>query len=117
VLQGTVRKNDRFAHNAMQLASILHNNIATMPCLSKLPAKASGLYTPGHYCFNMGAEITGPFILDGLDQPGATFTFYVPTFLDIKDDIVLRGGAKACNVLWSIGASGTRSRFFFPPGF
>jgi uncharacterized protein (TIGR03437 family) len=65
--------------------------------------------TPGVYCFNSSAQLTGNLTLDGENNPNATFTFQIGTTLTTASNsqVVLINGAQPGNVLWQVGSSAT----------
>jgi len=63
--------------------------------------------TPGVYCFQASAQITGSLTLDGQNNPNAQFIFRIPSTLSTADSaaVVLTNGALACNIFFVVGSS------------
>ena len=67
-------------------------------------------FTPGVYKRASSVAITGTLILDGQSNPDAVFVFQIGTTLttaSTNSNIILIGGAQACNVYWLVGSSAT----------
>lgn len=65
--------------------------------------------TPGIYSSTAGDfQITGTLTLDAQGDPDAVFIFQMASTLTTASasDVVLTGGAQACNVFWQVGSSG-----------
>jgi uncharacterized repeat protein (TIGR01451 family) len=117
VLNGTVHIADAAALAAQNALSAAYVNLAARPCTAALNSPLSGTtLTPGVYCFDSSAALTGALVLDAQGNPGAEFVFKIGTALTTASGatISLINGASACNVYWQIGSSATlgTSTFF-----
>jgi type VI secretion system secreted protein VgrG len=65
--------------------------------------------TPGVYCFDAAAQLTGTLTLDGQGDSGAVFVFQVGSTLTtaVGATVALIGGVQPCNVFWRVGSSAT----------
>lgn len=66
--------------------------------------------TPGVYSSGSGTfEITGTLKLDAKGNPNAVFIFQMASTLTTATGsrVILRHGARACNVFWQVGSSAT----------
>lgn len=65
--------------------------------------------TPGVYCFDTSAQLTGTLTLDGQGDPNAVFIFQIGSTLTTASasNILFINGAQACNVFWQVGSSAT----------
>jgi hypothetical protein len=63
----------------------------------------------GVYTAPSSAGITGTLILDGQNNPNATFVFQMGSTITTApgSSVVLINGARACNVFWQVGSSAT----------
>jgi len=68
------------------------------------------VYNPGVYFSGSDLLLDGIITLDGLDNPDAVFIFQASTAalnVGSGSQVLLRGGAQACNVYWQVGSSAT----------
>lgn len=65
--------------------------------------------TPGVYCFNTSAGMTGDLVLDALGNPNAIWIFQIGSTLTTATDssVVLTNGGQGGNVYWQVGSSAT----------
>jgi type VI secretion system secreted protein VgrG len=65
--------------------------------------------TPGVYCFNSSAQLTGTLTLDAQGNSAAAFLFKTGSSLTTASNasVVLINGGSSCNVTWEIGSSAT----------
>lgn len=72
--------------------------------------------TPGVYCFDTSAQLTGDLVLDAQGNPLAVWVFQIGSTLTTASasSVVLIDGGQALNVFWQVGSSatlGTGTRF------
>jgi len=65
--------------------------------------------TPGVYCFDSSAQLTGTLILNGAGNSAATFIFKMGSTLTTASasSVSLINGASSCGVAWQVGSSAT----------
>jgi len=65
--------------------------------------------TPGVYCFNTTAGLTGALTLDGRGDSEAAWIFQLGSALTTAtgSSVVMAGSGKASNVFWQVGSSAT----------
>jgi hypothetical protein len=96
---------------AQSSALIAYNDLVAEPCGTNLSGQTLGTspgavtLSPGVYCFNSSAQLTGTLTLDGsgvyIFQIGSTLT------TASNSSVVLANGAAAGNVFWQVGSSAT----------
>jgi hypothetical protein len=111
VLGGTIHTADAVAAQAQVDVTTQYNALVAAPCTSNLTGQDLGgqILTPGVYCFDTSAQLTGPLILDAQGNFGATFIFQIGSTLTTASGAraqVINGG-NSCNVFWQIGSSAT----------
>ncbi len=111
VVGGTIHTNDSIAIQAQTDLTNSYNAIALLPCAHNLTGQDLGglVLTPGVYCFNSSAQLTGTLTLNPLGNPNASFYFQIGSTLTTASDslvTVLSPGSN-CNVLWQVGSSAT----------
>jgi hypothetical protein len=81
------------------------------PCDANLTGQNLGglTLTPGTYCFDTSAQLTGTLTLDGQGSGAAVWVFRVGSTLTTASNstVSLINGAEACGVFWQIGSSAT----------
>jgi type VI secretion system secreted protein VgrG len=108
---GTIHAGDAAATAAQAAAHTAYANLVAQPCGSNLTGKTLGTspgavtLSPGVYCFDSSAQLTGTLTLDG----SGTYVFKMGTTLTTasKSSVVLAKGATAGNVFWQVGSSAT----------
>ena len=92
-------------------ANSAYNDLAGQTCNVDLTGNDLGgmTLTPGVYCFNTSAQLTGDLVLDALGNPNAVWIFQTgSTFTSASDSTVaIVNGGKALNVFWQVGSSAT----------
>ncbi|MDQ5825853.1 MAG: ice-binding family protein [Chloroflexota bacterium] len=108
-LNGTIHAGDAVAAQAQSDASTAYNDAAGQPCDSNLTGQNLGGLTlsPGVYCFDSSAQLTGQLTLDG--SSSGVFVFKIGSTLTTASnaDVSLIDGAQPCNVFWQVGSSAT----------
>lgn len=92
-------------------AAAAFNNITAQNCTTDLTGQTLGArtLTPGVYCFDSSAQLTGTLILDAQNNPNAVFIFKIGTTLttaSLSSISVINGGS-SCNVFFQVGSSAT----------
>jgi len=111
VTGGTIHAGDATATAAQAAAHTAYANLVAQPCGTNLTGKTLGTspgavtLSPGVYCFNSSAQLTGTLTLDG----SGLYVFKMGTTLTTasKSSVVLAKGATAGNVFWQVGSSAT----------
>jgi len=111
VINGTQRKNDSIAIQAQIDLTTAYNNAAGQSCTQDLTGQDLGgmILTPGVYCFDTSAQLTGALTLNGQNNPNSVFIFQIGSTLTTASDssVVFIGNTQACNVFWQVGSSAT----------
>ena len=99
------------AQNALTTA---YDSAMGQPCLTNLTGKDLGgmTLTPGVYCFNSSAQLTGTLTLNAQGDPNAQFIFQIGSTLttassSMVDFINTSGGLPDRNLFWQVGGSAT----------
>jgi hypothetical protein len=73
------------------------------------PELGGSTLVPGVYTTASSTGLTGPLTLDARGDPNAVFIFQIGSKLTTasQSSVVLRNGARSCNVFWQIGSSAT----------
>jgi len=124
VVTGATHAGDPVAAQAQADAQVEYNYLDGLPCGTNLSGVDLGgqVLTPGVYCFDSSAQLTGTLILDAqgscdslfVFQTGSTLTTSVSSSVEVINNpcaVNCRGGG---NVFWQIGSSatiGTGSQF------
>ena len=112
VVNGTIYTGaGSLAGAAQSSALIAYNDLVAEPCGTNLSGQTLGTspgavtLSPGVYCFNSSAQLTGTLTLDG----GGVYVFQIGSTLTTASNssVVLANGAAAGNVFWQVGSSST----------
>ena len=111
VTEGTIHAGDAAATAAQAAAHTAYANLVAQPCGTNLTGKTLGTspgavaLSPGVYCFNSSAQLTGTLTLNG----SGVYVFKMGTTLTTASNssVVLAKGATAGNVFWQVGSSAT----------
>ena len=108
---GSIHAGDATALSAQADAHIAYAALVAEPCGTNLTGKILGTspgavtLSPGVYCFNTSAQLTGTLTLNGngvyVFQMGSTLT------TASNSSVVLANGATGGNVFWQVGSSAT----------
>jgi hypothetical protein len=110
---GTMHSADPAATAAQADIGTALGVAAGEPCDTNLTGQNLGglTLTPGVYCFDSSAQLTGVLKLDALGSPTAKWLFQVTSSLTTASNaaVVLVNGASNCgnNINWQIGSSAT----------
>jgi type VI secretion system secreted protein VgrG len=111
VTGGTMHAGDAAATAAQAAAHTAYHNLVAEPCGTNLTGKTLGTspgavtLSPGVYCFNSSAELTGTLTLNGT----GVYVFKIGSTLETASNsaVVLAKGATAGNVFWQVTSSAT----------
>jgi hypothetical protein len=108
---------DSVAAQAQADAQVEYNHLAGLPCGTDLTGQDLGgqILTPGVYCFDTSAQLTGTLILDARGQCNPLFVFQIGTTLTtaVSSAVIVINNPciKDClggsNVFWQVGSSAT----------
>ncbi len=112
VVDGTIYTGaGSLAGPAQSSALIAYNDLLAEPCGTNLSGEILGTtpgaitLSPGVYCFNSSAQLTGTLTLNG----SGVYVFQMASTLTTASNssVVLANGAMAGNVFWQVGSSAT----------
>jgi len=112
VVNGTIYTGaGSLAGAAQSSALIAYNDLVAEPCETNLSGQTLGTspgavtLSPGIYCFNSSAQLTGTLTLNG----SGVYVFQIGSTLTTASNssVVLANGAAAGNVFWQVGSSAT----------
>jgi Ice-binding-like len=103
----------------MSDATTAYTALAGQACDVNLTGKDLGVMlplTPGVYCFDTSAQLTGDLVLDAQNNSLAVWVFKIGSTLTTASasSVTMINGGKALNVFWRVGSSatlGTTTRF------
>jgi hypothetical protein len=113
MVTGSVHSADPTSTAAQGAIGTAYGFAAGEPCDTNLTGLNLGgmTLTPGVYCFDSSAQLTGLLKLDALNDPNAKWLFQVTSSLTTASNaaVVLVNGASQCSnhVNWQIGSSAT----------
>ena len=114
---GTNHKSDAVTQGAKTALVTAYNKAAGEGPTSPIAADLTGrTLTRGVYNSASSILLTGALTLDAKGDPNAVFVFQAGSSLTTKSgsQVLLRNGARSCNVFWQVGSSatlGTGSKF------
>jgi hypothetical protein len=110
VQNGIIHNNDAVAQAAQAALTTAYVALGQKACTAPVNTALTGAtLTPGVYCYDSSASLTGPLVLDAQGDPAAEFVFKVATALTTGPgaSVSLINGAGPCNVHWRVGSSAT----------
>ena len=111
VAPGTIHAGDAVAQTAQGDTTTAYNALAGMACGTNLSGQDLGglTLTPGVYCFNTSAQLTGVLTLNGLGNSQSVFVFQIGSTLTTAtgSSVNVINGTQDCNINWQIGSSAT----------
>ena len=118
-IAGTVHPGDPVAVQAYSDFLVAYDEFATTPCDTTLTGTLADVtLTPGAYCFDAAATLTGLLTLDGQGNANAVWIFKIGTggtgaLTGTDFSVIMADGAQACNTYWWVaeGATMTTSDF------
>jgi hypothetical protein len=112
LVTGTIHAGDAVAAQAQVDATAAYNILAAEACpaannLTNIDLGTLTL-TPGVYCFDSSAQLTGTLTLNALGDPNAVFVFLIGSTLTTASSSVVNViGASPCNAYFQVGSSAT----------
>jgi type VI secretion system secreted protein VgrG len=111
IVTGATYAGDAVAEQAQIDALAAYIDLAGQACDDNLTGQDLGsmTLTPGVYCFDTSAGLTGALTLDGGGVLDAVFVFKIGSTLTTASNasVVMTNGANQCNVYWQVGTSAT----------
>ncbi len=111
VTGGTIHSADAVADQAQVDLTAAYDALAGQACDTNLTGQDLGgmTLTPGVYCFDTSAQLTGVLTLDALGDPYSVFVFQIGSTLTTASNasVLMTNGANQCNVYWQVGTSAT----------
>lgn len=111
---GAIRSADAVAQQAQVDLTTAYNDAALATCTDNRTGQDLGgdTLTPGVYCFDSSAFLTGTLTLDFQGNPDALFIFQTGSTLTTATGssvAIINAGTETCppNVFWQIGSSAT----------
>lgn len=108
---GTNHFGDGVTQGAKTSLATAYGNAAGQACTTNLTGQNLGglTLTPGVYCFDSSAQLTGTLTLNGGGNPDAVFIFKIGSTLTTASasHVDLINSAQACHVFWQVGSSAT----------
>lgn len=112
-ITGTVHAGDTVAANAQLDFVTAYTDVGYALCDSTLTGTLDGVtLTPGVYCFDAAATLTGVLTLDGQGDPNAGWIFKIGTLgtgalTATNFSVVLENDAAPCNIYWWVAEAAT----------
>src|SRR5688572_8104835 len=111
IVTGTIHAGNATALAAKNDLVTQYNALSNAACTSNLTGQDLGglTLTPGVYCFNSSAQLTGTLRLNAQGNANATFIFKTASTLTTASasSVLLINGGNPCGVAWRIGSSAT----------
>jgi hypothetical protein len=115
MLVGTIYAGDAVAARAQADLTTAYEAAAALPCDFNITGQNLGglKLTPGVYCFDTSAQLTGALILDFQGGRNSTFVFQIGSTLTTASDATVSfvNGEnchhKRCSITWQVGSSAT----------
>jgi len=108
---GTIQAATAAALLAKNSLTSAYNFGASQSCGSNLTGQNLGglSLTPGVYCFDSSALLTGTLTLNSLNNPNAVFIFQMGSTLTTGSDstVIFANGVTTGNIFWQVGSSAT----------
>jgi copper chaperone CopZ len=110
LVSGTIHVADAVAAQAQVDAAAAYNFLAAETCPTNLTGVDLGTLTltPGVYCFDASAQLTGTLHLNAMGDPNAVFVFLIgSTLTTASNSAVILSGGSPCGVYFQVGSSAT----------
>jgi hypothetical protein len=110
VTGGTIHVADATALQAQSDLKTAYLVAAGVPCGDHLTGDLGGLtLTPGVYCFDSSAQLTGTLTLNALGDPNSAFIFQIGSTLTTApgSSVAFTNGGEGDSVFWQVGSSAT----------
>jgi len=118
VINGSIYEGGPVPALAQTDATTAYNGLKGQVCNVVLTGQDLGgkTLTPGVYCFDTSAQLTGDLVLNAQGNPNAVWVFQMGSTLTTASasTVTVINGGKALNVFWQVGSSatlGTGTRF------
>jgi hypothetical protein len=115
---GTIYAGGAVPTQAQADLAVAYNAFARLPCTFNLTGQDLGglTLTPGVYCFDTSAELTGTLVLDFQGSTKSSFVFQIGSTLTTASSstVSLSNCTQHCGINWQVGSSatlGTNSKF------
>ena len=111
-VSGTIHAGNSTAAQAQSELTTLYNQLAATTCTVDLTGQNLGglILTPGVYCFNTSAQLTGTLTLNAQNNPNAIFIFKIGSTLTTASGSLVQRINSTSNcggVSWQVGSSAT----------
>jgi hypothetical protein len=112
-ITGAVHAGDTVAANAQQDFVTTYTDLGYALCDSTLTGTLDGMtLSPGVYCFDASATLTGVLTLDGQGDPNAGWIFKIGTLgtgalTATNFSVVMENGGAPCSVYWWVAEAAT----------
>ena len=109
-ISGNIHQGDATAINAFNNFDTAYNNFKGLPCGTDLTGQALGGKTlaPGVYCFSSTADLTSGILTLAGPPASGVWVFQIGSSITTGTaQVVMAGGASACNVYWVPTAAAT----------
>ena len=107
---GSIHAGDSVAAQAQVDLTTAYNAMAALPCKFNMTGKDLGglTLTPGVYCFDSSAQLTGTVILDFQDGTSG-FLFQIGSTLTTASSskVTMKNCRAGCPIDWQVGSSAT----------
>jgi hypothetical protein len=111
VTGGTILAAGAVAAQAQTDTTTAYNSLTNQACDVDLTGQDLNgqTLTPGVYCFQSSAQLTGPLTLDAQGNADAVFVIKIASALTTASgsSVLLINGGSPCNVFWRVGSSAT----------
>jgi hypothetical protein len=111
VTNGAIYMGGAIPEQAQIDANGAYIELADQACNVDLTSQDLGgmTLTPGVYCFDTSAQLTGDLVLDALGDPLAVWVFQMGSTLTTaaNSSVTVINGGQAVNVFWQVGSSAT----------
>ena len=108
---GTIHAADAVAQQAQNDVTTAYDALAGQACDTNLTGQDLGgqTLTPGAYCFDSSAQLTGALTLDAQGNPNSVFVFQIGSALTTASNssVVMVNSGSGCNVFWKVSSSAT----------
>jgi Ice-binding-like len=108
VSEGSVHRTDAVALQAQRDLTSAYDDAAGRSSTATISADLAGkTLAPGVYTSASSLGLSGALTLDARGDPNAVFVFQAGSMLTVgsTSQVLLIGGAQACNVIWQVGSS------------
>jgi type VI secretion system secreted protein VgrG len=108
---GTIHAGDAVAQQAQTDVTTAFNALGSQACDVNLTGQDLGglTLTPGVYCFDSSAGLTGALTLNAQGNANSVFVFQIGSALTTASNssVLMTNSGSACNVFWKVGSSAT----------